>query len=377
MPNNKPELYLHVGYPKTGTSAIQCFCYENKDVLLKKGICYPDPHAVGLLKNHNKGHIYCCESLEKTNYALGNWRDIRQKYLDEMLANNCEINLLSSEQFVFEHSRNIEFWNQYFSLNGICYFRKFFSYINSLQKEFIKEFLRPDVFTFVQFRNIRILGSLKYLIRITPREREKWIFRSYDAISPTGCELIRDFVGILGVDNISGFVHVGDQNLTCHDALLTFIYQLSFIPFNYQEAYQLRKDITSMKLTDCEYFHNTFLPSKIFQLDSYAKWAINFQGELLNDPDWFEKTIEQGKELSRLSYHDLPPAIQYDIFDRLSDNSKDILRRFLNIPLSCRTVPFLPSMQNVESVLPAILPLYARYVALLGEKLKDQCNHIV
>lgn len=35
-------LYMHIGTPKTGTSAIQYFCCQNYNVLLKRGVCYPD-----------------------------------------------------------------------------------------------------------------------------------------------------------------------------------------------------------------------------------------------------------------------------------------------------------------------------------------------
>lgn len=35
-------LYIHIGTPKTGTSAIQYFCRLNENILLQKGICFPD-----------------------------------------------------------------------------------------------------------------------------------------------------------------------------------------------------------------------------------------------------------------------------------------------------------------------------------------------
>lgn len=34
-------LYLHIGTPKTGTTSIQHFCYDNRKVLEEKGYCYP------------------------------------------------------------------------------------------------------------------------------------------------------------------------------------------------------------------------------------------------------------------------------------------------------------------------------------------------
>ena len=33
-------LYIHVGTPKTGTTAIQSFLLDNQEVLAKKGYCY-------------------------------------------------------------------------------------------------------------------------------------------------------------------------------------------------------------------------------------------------------------------------------------------------------------------------------------------------
>lgn len=35
-------LYVHIGTTKTGTKAIQCFCWENRKLLEKQGYCYPD-----------------------------------------------------------------------------------------------------------------------------------------------------------------------------------------------------------------------------------------------------------------------------------------------------------------------------------------------
>lgn len=34
-------LYLHIGTPKTGTTAIQCFCEKNAELLAERGFCFP------------------------------------------------------------------------------------------------------------------------------------------------------------------------------------------------------------------------------------------------------------------------------------------------------------------------------------------------
>ena len=35
-------VYIHVGTPKTGTSAIQVFFTKNRKLLKEKGVCYPN-----------------------------------------------------------------------------------------------------------------------------------------------------------------------------------------------------------------------------------------------------------------------------------------------------------------------------------------------
>ena len=48
-------LHIHIGTPKTGTTAIQYFCKENAGILAKEGYCYPTfPFAYpGISKAHN------------------------------------------------------------------------------------------------------------------------------------------------------------------------------------------------------------------------------------------------------------------------------------------------------------------------------------
>ena len=42
MPTAKPDLLLHVGTPKTGTTSLQFALHKSHDLLLRCGILYPD-----------------------------------------------------------------------------------------------------------------------------------------------------------------------------------------------------------------------------------------------------------------------------------------------------------------------------------------------
>lgn len=95
MINNK--LYLHIGFPKTGTSALQVFFAKNRNVLFKLGIRYPlNPQSkVGeqeLITSGNAAKIAL--------YAFSNNSE-SQKFvnlLQQIMKNNKTI-LLSSEYF--------------------------------------------------------------------------------------------------------------------------------------------------------------------------------------------------------------------------------------------------------------------------------------
>ena len=53
-----PTLYLHIGTPKTGTTALQNFLPANEEVLEQHGICYPDfGFRYTGLGVHRNGHI--------------------------------------------------------------------------------------------------------------------------------------------------------------------------------------------------------------------------------------------------------------------------------------------------------------------------------
>ena len=53
-----PTLYLHIGTPKTGTTALQNFLPANEEVLEQHGICYPDfGFRYAGLGVHRNGHI--------------------------------------------------------------------------------------------------------------------------------------------------------------------------------------------------------------------------------------------------------------------------------------------------------------------------------
>ncbi|MBN2718776.1 MAG: hypothetical protein JXX14_23215 [Deltaproteobacteria bacterium] len=88
-----PEVVLHVGQPKTGTSVIQRFCVGNRRFLERHGYFYP-PHPID--KNGvSAGHGAIYRGLHK---GAPDPREIFLNHLKEAKSHNCKL-LLSSELF--------------------------------------------------------------------------------------------------------------------------------------------------------------------------------------------------------------------------------------------------------------------------------------
>ena len=99
---------------------------------------------------------------------------------------------------------------------------------------------------------------------------------------------------------------VENDNVTPPDAANMFLYQLSFLPFSFAEWAVVRNEILAMDLSAWRDFRCTLLPPCFFNLDDEARQAIGRQGQLLQDPHWYDASLARGKELAAIPNHDLP-----------------------------------------------------------------------
>ncbi len=60
-------IYLHIGTPKTGTTSIQNFLFNNRENILKKGYLYPISGIISTAQNSKRSpqHLGLCEALVK------------------------------------------------------------------------------------------------------------------------------------------------------------------------------------------------------------------------------------------------------------------------------------------------------------------------
>jgi hypothetical protein len=90
----KTKIYIHIGLPKTGSSAVQYFCFTNRELLKKEGVFYPQTALDGI------AHHFLPASINGRNFKT----DIPfARFIDDIFSEEDyaagQIILLSSEAF--------------------------------------------------------------------------------------------------------------------------------------------------------------------------------------------------------------------------------------------------------------------------------------
>lgn len=357
----KNKLYIHIGFAKTGTSTIQKFLYTNRNYLRTLGLCYPDPF-VGQAQKGNIAHLRMSECDSRLRYDKIPWSEYRDRYYRSLLHENAPINILSAESFSFDRPDIFTPFQRDFDIKIICYFRNIFDYSVSLQKQLIKEGLRPDAFELVQFRNAHILANVESYI--DKFGRENCHFVDYDSIGKEN-SILNCFFKILNIDVDFQKCNIEKVNVTPCDAVVMFLYQLSFLPFNRAEWNSLRDALLKRNYPLWESFHSSFLSSKDFLIDGSCEGLIIRQGELLNDKEWLNKTKARGEQLAMGNMTELPLDIQKSIFESLPEEVKRIICKYWSVgEHSFGTNSLLPSLKNISEESFFLLKILRKYYVI-------------
>ncbi len=130
------KLYLHIGMGKTGSSAIQYFLYENKEVLKSENLCYPITENYFIDKDND---VTSGNGEEIINFIINEEYDKIFEYLEGLLEKSDV--LISSEILLYYFGKNIDLlYDIVEQFNGvvILYIRKQDEYYNSLVNQWTK-----------------------------------------------------------------------------------------------------------------------------------------------------------------------------------------------------------------------------------------------
>lgn len=145
------KLYLHIGTPKTGTTAIQSFCYVNRNLLAKDGIQWPVEVET---RRFADAALPQSGNIDKI-FTFKNQSSIKEKaeHLYHMIEPYA-VSLVSCEHIWIEHYRNIpDIIKFLYELNHeleilvIVYLRNQADYFESLYREHIETYDETNCYT--------------------------------------------------------------------------------------------------------------------------------------------------------------------------------------------------------------------------------------
>lgn len=212
-------LYLHIGLPKTGSTAIQRFCFYNKEILAANGYCYDmvmksttrvPSYVNGLFiteKIYDKnGNI----DSEATREHFENGLSVVQKQLNEF------DNVIISAEPIWNSIRQKEGWLQLKEFHKLCkdnnatikvivYLRSQDEYLSSLWKQRIKNGYRIKDWNSTKLQQPSSM-KLDFKSRIDKLEnffgKENIILRIYDRNNFCGSDksIYSDFLDAIGLE---------------------------------------------------------------------------------------------------------------------------------------------------------------------------------
>jgi hypothetical protein len=215
----RPELILHAGAHKTGTTAIQAFAHRNRDALLQRSILYPKFAGKGDRGHHVFAHAVAGQakfgSLPKVKKQVRIWKDA---------ADSSKSRLFVSAEPIFRHrAKKAETdWpeqrRQYlmrlaeilaeFQVNVVIVLRRQDTFIRSLYQEHVMRATVAGALSFAGFRErqpdiIRYRENLAVFEEVFSRPKVL-VYEDF----PRGDRFCEFFFSAIGVD-VSGLPAVG------------------------------------------------------------------------------------------------------------------------------------------------------------------------
>ena len=231
------RIYLHIGYPKTGTTAIQMFLRSNWESLIEQGIYYPvDPMLES--KRYPGNLLPLVVSL---NDSLNNPDGIEysaevlySRLIENVEKYDCPINIVSAEDYYRISSADItELHKQLrdYECKIIIYLRRQDKFVTSIYFEAVKSghlhYCMQSEEELYENYDLTTLLYDSYLDRwIEVFGRENIIVRLYEPKRFPEGNVIFDFADIVGIDlehtSIPDRINVSIDRETC--VLLQHIY---------------------------------------------------------------------------------------------------------------------------------------------------------
>lgn len=327
-------VYLHIGLPKTGTTAVQYFLSNNREALEKHGICFPDfgyrYNGVGILRNaHFLTAPYYDEKHNKFSDRKGKdyeagldmVADLAKKY-DKIILTDEGIWRASQHREDFWKTLKYDLWKRELNMKLIVYLRRQDLWIQSFWAQKVKTGNSLDFHDYID-----LMMDTDYPVDYCKRldelseilGKDSIIVRVYEKCQYRGEEhtVQSDFLDIFGLTMKDGFtVKQAVYNTSLEGDFLEIRRLLNSLPDFYKKNHILKENVKYIQkhYSDASEKCSWFAPGEQTAfLDSFAESNRRLAREYL------------GREDETLFYDPVEELPQYPL------DTSDLLREMLLI----------------------------------------------
>lgn len=203
------KLFIHIGLPKTATTTLQSFLYENRDNLRNYGYLYPQTGIPDKLKAH-RNLSWLIVRRKKADLSFGTWKELNQEVDDSNFKNV----IISSEFFSIANNKHIDILKsklKFYDVKIVVYLRRQDVRIESQYTQNVKNGIyASDIVSFAHKKRdesdyYKVLepwrqafGTMNIIVR--PLEKTQ---------IPDICN---DILNVIGINDFKDFSKVKDRN---------------------------------------------------------------------------------------------------------------------------------------------------------------------
>lgn len=192
------KVFIHIGPPKTGTSAIQNYCNAHRKSLESHGVMYPE-HSTDA-NGVSSGNLHSVFDQTETGELEVNPQKVKQ-LMNMFHSSDASILLLSSE-FFFKRLGDIAAYFE--DATFIAYVRSPIDYFESSYNQTIKRHGNTKPIQIVEDLKFNILNQLEKWSKKFGSER--FLLRAYaKTLFPNG-DIISDFLSIFGLEKSNAYI---------------------------------------------------------------------------------------------------------------------------------------------------------------------------
>ena len=340
-------LLLHIGTPKTGTTALQKFLSENSEELKKQGWDFPDMLKEWQIQYGERAY----KSTQRNGLLLRwsiikKWSEEKKEKLWQMILKHLQSsNVILSDEVIWDYDpstttaeiiRSVK--NRYDNIKIVCYLRRQDLYIESYWNQCIKKKMETrDIDQMIlEDTTIRYKEKLDEIAEIVGRENI--IVRVYEREQFEGSreDITSDFCKVLGIkDTWEGIVLPGIVNERI-DAELIEMKRL----FNQEYKKRLDEPCYVVTRNAMEYAANHKFSKVGYISNECSKELI----KKYSDDNYYIATNYMGRKDGVLFKEKVVDMPEYKI--EFTDREKEIIKIFANVVADLRS--YIKELKNED-----------------------------